>query len=223
MDYFKRKYINAREAIAADKNFVSRLCDLWFGATKSSVAPTEYEEFFNWLAQDEPYFVDEYKLKQKITEWEKRKRQCVSVDQAPEGFLNYVEIYSLLAQDEHWRVGLDEQKYPYRKIMAITADILSHKRDWCDERHARIIQKALYERFQGKSEGECFIEFFRLLAEYGITSEIIKKMENLMQERNDELAEAKASGNSAKYFWGKMSRPTQGLLSLALGLKSKRT
>jgi len=71
--YFLKKQINAREILKNEPQYIKRLSRDYQDVCFRFIKPHEYKAFFAWLAQTEPYFLDESKLEPKCAEWLKRK------------------------------------------------------------------------------------------------------------------------------------------------------
>lgn len=168
------------------------LTNLWYDTVASLVPSQDWARFFDWLAREEPYFVDDYKLNEKLQDWTRIQLQKHKTQGVPDSFMDYVSLYSVLANDEHIRRSPGSYTCPYYRIRVVCNGILSKHRDVQNEETRHLISPSLYVRFIGLSESDCYAEFFRLLKEYRVNIEELDIMEGRLQQFKDITVESLA-------------------------------
>jgi len=205
--YFCRKRPNGKREFKEDTNYVKQLAAAYYQQVAGNVFPSDYGRFFDWLATEEVYFVDEHKFRLRVNDWSRRRKEIKADIEIDEEFLQYVLRYACLADTVHLKEACGIGDCLYRRVSILCDNINVHP---------------LKNSFIGKTKAECFQAFFTLLHDRGVTADVIDRMEKEMRAADDELAEARASGSVPNYFLKKMDPSTRGVVLRAMGYEPKR-
>lgn len=188
MFYYARKVRSGRKEIQEDRSYFTRLGSQYYDIASANLSPGEFKRFFDWLVQEEPYFVDEHRFKQRIGEWCSAYRERKAAERPPDEFMQYISLYALLA----WKRALDAEPAKheiYRRVEGLVATIES-------------IPQAR-SQFTGLSDQECYAKFFRMLQQIGVSGEILATIESDYQTSRDDLSIARESGDVMHYYMGR--------------------
>lgn len=205
--YFCRKKPNGKAEARDDPGYVKRLAAEYYKNASGNVYPSEYQRFFNWLATEEPYFVDEFKFKGRLYEWSRNRRKIKSQGEIDKDFLDYVDWYGILADHVHREKSSGNSDCPFRKLSILCNNI-------------NVIP--LKNIFIEKPYKDCLIKFFSIINDLGISADVITRMEKEMRLQQDDMNRARASGSVPNYYLKKMPPSIRGLVLSGMGYEIKQ-